>query len=257
MSNKSYDHRIRYDKHKSKRKCPTCKKIFIGKTKYCCHQCFREGQSITRTGKRNGMFGKKPHNIGKKCSIELRKKLSEAHKGKTYLMLHGDDKSKEIRNKISEANKGQVPWMKGKHHNEKTKQVISEKMQGENSYLWKGGISFEPYPISFNRRTKELIRIRDKHLCQNCGISQYESGRKLCVHHIDYQKKNLNPTNLISLCIHCHAQTNSNRVHWMDKLKHKISCIYNEKLDMTVYEMLERGKFNLDLLESPEESPTA
>ena len=33
--------------------------------------------------------------------------------------------------------------------------------------------------------------------------------------------------------------------------------IYNKKLDMTVYEMLERGKFNLDLLESPEESPIA
>ena len=252
MPEKSYD-RIRYDGHKSKRKCPTCEKIFIGKTKYCCNQCFRKGQSIARIGEGNGMFGKIPYNKDKKAPIELRKKLSEAHKGKTYLILHGEDKSKEIRNKISESNKGQVPWIKGKHHDEKTKHVISEKLQGEKSHFWKGGISFEPCPVSFNRRTKELIRIRDKYLCQNCGISQLESGRKLYVHHIDYQKKNLNPTNLISLCIHCHVQTNSNRVYWTDKLKHKISCIYNEKLGMTIYEMLDKGKFNLELLESPKD----
>ena len=38
---------------------------------------------------------------------------------------------------------------------------------------------------------------------------------KLCIHHIDYDKKNNNPENLITLCNSCHTKTNiKNRDYW-------------------------------------------
>jgi len=42
------------------------------------------------------------------------------------------------------------------------------------------------YPIKFNDKLKETVRKRDKHTCQNCGLKQCNSYRKLDVHHIDY-----------------------------------------------------------------------
>ena len=42
------------------------------------------------------------------------------------------------------------------------------------------------------------------------------------VHHVDYNKKNNDPANLISLCKACHAQTNFNRNDWMEYFEGKI-----------------------------------
>lgn len=36
------------------------------------------------------------------------------------------------------------------------------------------------------------------------------------VHHIDYNKLNCNPNNLITLCKSCHMKTNFNREYWLD-----------------------------------------
>ncbi|MHA1787860.1 MAG: HNH endonuclease [Candidatus Helarchaeota archaeon] len=92
---------------------------------------------------------------------------------------------------------------------------------------WKGGISFEPYPLGWNKTFKEQIRYRDGYRCQNCGIPEIECDRKLHVHHIDYNKNNLNLDNLISLCHNCHAKTivtNLNKkLVWINYYKEKIS----------------------------------
>ena len=53
---------------------------------------------------------------------------------------------------------------------------------------------------------------RDNYTCQICRIP--ENGIKLHPHHIDYNKKNNDPSNLISLCRSCHAKTNFNRNWW-------------------------------------------
>ena len=34
------------------------------------------------------------------------------------------------------------------------------------------------------------------------------------IHHIDYDKKNCNENNLITLCLRCHRKTNANRRFW-------------------------------------------
>lgn len=86
------------------------------------------------------------------------------------------------------------------------------KISGPHNGQWQGGISFEPYSPEFNQTLKQKIRERDGHVCQHCHIP--ENGIRLCVHHVDYNKNNNAPNNLISLCKHCHLVTNSNRPHW-------------------------------------------
>jgi len=84
----------------------------------------------------------------------------------------------------------------------------------ENNPNWRGGKSFEPYPLNWNKTFKEQIRYRDGYTCQLCGCPEIECRRKLSIHHIDYNKENLNPNNLISLCVKCHCKTNSYREYW-------------------------------------------
>jgi len=98
---------------------------------------------------------------------------------------------------------------KGIHHK-------SEFKSGNLHPNWAGGISFEPHNPSFNKALKEQIRQRDNYQCQDCGILQKDLGRKLDVHHIDYDKKNDDPMNLISLCKSCHMKTNYNKEDWID-----------------------------------------
>lgn len=81
-------------------------------------------------------------------------------------------------------------------------------MQGSNHFNWKDGSSYKPYSTDWNKTLKRSIRERDNYICQSC--SQYGN----VVHHIDYDKKNCNPDNLITLCSRCHCKTNFNRPYW-------------------------------------------
>lgn len=102
---------------------------------------------------------------------------------------------------------------------------------GENHWNWQGGLSLEPYGIEFNKPLKEQIRERDKYRCQECFRHQSELFKntkagwrpyKLFIHHIDYNKKNYNSDNLISLCMNCHIQTNFRRQDWINYFKNKL-----------------------------------
>ncbi len=98
----------------------------------------------------------------------------------------------------------------------KTKQKISDSLKGRmclsDNSNWQDGISFEPYTTEFNKQLKELIRTRDSYICQVCGATKED--RNLDIHHIDYNKKNCLPTNLISLCRSCNIKANFNRKEW-------------------------------------------
>lgn len=92
----------------------------------------------------------------------------------------------------------------------------------ELNSAWLGGKSFEKYGEDFTEELKEIIRKRDTYTCQECGFTQEELGYTLSIHHIDYNKKNNNPNNLISLCRSCHQQTNFGREDWADYFQSKI-----------------------------------
>lgn len=127
--------------------------------------------------------------------------------------------SAKTRKKISEANlKNPTRYWLGKQRPE---------ISGKNHYLWQGGN--KEYGIEFNRTLKEQIRKRDHCRCQECFRHQDELcdkvGRKykLLIHHIDYNKKNNRPENLISLCRNCHLQTVWKRENWIKYFQEKIT----------------------------------
>jgi hypothetical protein len=84
----------------------------------------------------------------------------------------------------------------------------------EESGNWQGGISFEPYSVDWTKTLKRSIRERDRYTCQACG--ELQSDKAFDCHHIDYDKKNCNPDNLITLCRKCHMKTNFNRNYWIN-----------------------------------------
>ena len=133
---------------------------------------------------------------GMKFTKEHRINLSESHK----------NPSKEIRKRMSEARKGT-------HPSEETKRKMRLAKEGEKSHFWKGGISFEPYSVNWTMTLKRSIRERDNYTCMICGKEQCD--KTFCIHHIDYDKKNCDPKNLITLCNSCHTKTNSNREKWI------------------------------------------
>jgi endogenous inhibitor of DNA gyrase (YacG/DUF329 family) len=84
--------------------------------------------------------------------------------------------------------------------------------KGKGTPNWKGGLSYEPYGVDFDRTIKVMVRNRDDYSCRMCGAK--ENGEKLHAHHIDYNKKNNTLFNLVSLCRKCHCKTNGNRAYW-------------------------------------------
>lgn len=87
---------------------------------------------------------------------------------------------------------------------------------GELSSNWKGGIQYEPYSTDWTETLKRSIRERDHYICQLC--LNYGNA----VHHIDYNKKNCNSDNLITLCISCNFKVNSNRIYWTNYFQNKL-----------------------------------
>lgn len=149
----------------------------------------------TNTGRTHWKKGNVSWNKGKKLSKEHIKKLSDSHKG-------------------------QISWMKGKkwediYSKEALKSFNNRFRIKENHPSWLGGLSFEKYGKGFTEELRERIREEYGRVCQECGYSEERLGYKLSVHHIDYNKKNNNETNLIPLCKSCHQKTNYDREDWI------------------------------------------
>lgn len=151
-------------------------------------------------GRMKGMCGKIPWNKGKKVGNNLL--------GKHWKIK--DSSRMGVKGNQNGFKKGQTPWNKG----------LKGFRSGEKSNFWKGGISFELYPIDWTETLRRSIRERDKYICQLCGKIQIqeleEIERKLCIHHIDYNKKNCCPDNLTTLCHSCNVKVNFNRDYWTD-----------------------------------------
>lgn len=112
--------------------------------------------------------------------------------------------------------------LRGRKVGESTRAKLREAFRGSKSPLWKGGVSREIYPSGWTNSLRESIRERDEYICQECGLHQDElTGRfkKHDIHHIDYNKDNLDPNNLLTLCRSCHIQTNGSRHYWYNKFK--------------------------------------
>ncbi|HDZ14488.1 hypothetical protein LCGC14_0646870 [marine sediment metagenome] len=98
-------------------------------------------------------------------------------------------------------------------------------MFGSSNPNWKGGITYEPYcEIWLDAEYKESIKERDDYKCQN--VDCWNNSNRLSIHHIDYDKKNCHPNNLITLCTSCNVRANYNRDFWQTQYEYVI----NDKL---------------------------
>ena len=68
------------------------------------------------------------------------------------------------------------------------------------------------YPAEWTPTLRRRIRRRDKALCQVCKTPQLLP--KTHIHHINYDKRDCSPINLITLCELCHRSTNGQRHRW-------------------------------------------
>lgn len=105
---------------------------------------------------------------------------------------------------------------------------------GKNNPNWQGGISFEPYCYKFNTEFKEYIRDKFGRVCFLCPKTEEENGRKLDVHHVNYDKncgcakteedrKADDATcQFVPLCRSCNTKVNHNRKKWEAIIKAKM-----------------------------------
>jgi len=152
--------------------------------------------------------------LGVKHTKDTKNKIRKAHLGKKQSSeliekriskIRGRKQSKSERLKHSIALKGKKKSLEHRKKMRGNRPNIS----GNKHPNWQGGKSFEPYSVDWTETLKRSIRERDNYICQLC--SKYGNS----VHHIDYNKKNCNPNNLITLCKKCHTKTNYSRRKWI------------------------------------------
>jgi len=163
-------------------------------------------------------------NVGRICSEETRKKISASHKGYKF--------TPEQLKRLSESHMGQKAWNTGKPWSEEHKKLLSKIHKGKcdntgRTHIKKGqhlspateykSQSNIPYPYGREFRIiRNDIKIRDGYRCQECFRHQNELQKPLEIHHIDFNKINNNPKNLITLCRPCHIQTLYDKQNWVE-----------------------------------------
>jgi hypothetical protein len=142
---------------------------------------------------------------GKRHTAEQKEKIRDSMLGKKFTDAH--------RRKIGAALKGRV-------YQPNTLQkmsVAATKKTGDKNSNWRGGTSFGPYCQKFNAPLKRDIRDKFEHRCYLCGAP--ENGRKLAVHHCDYNKGQGCgfKWSLVALCKSCHMKTNRNKHYYFNR----------------------------------------
>ena len=219
-----------------KKICLFCNKVYYLspsvaiRSKYCSWKCKGIARSKVR-GKEHPLFKEKIELQCKICDKKFKIKPSHHKRGNAKYCSRacqsqslkertGKDNPLFTSVEILCANCRKKVFMQPNQIRQKN--YCSEKcrvthMKKENHSCWMGGISFEPYSPDFDDKLKQQIRERDGYKCQTCG----EYGHP--VHHIDYDKQNSVPDNLITLCVPCHTKTNHNREYWQFHFESQIS----------------------------------
>jgi len=226
------------------KKCEECGGAFSSpstnkkllKRRFCSTACARLNNGKNNKGsKRSDLFkqllskkleGSGNPFYGKSHSQEAKIKMSQAkaglpskRKGKKQPSTAGDlnpAKRQEVRMKISKAlsvgGGGRHACCKGSlnpnHGN-------GAKIARDKNPAWIDGRSYGEYGPEYSRALKAKIKKRDNFTCAVCG------GRGVAVHHIDYDKKNNNQDNLVTLCRSCHGKTGFSRNEWVLFFKSK------------------------------------
>jgi hypothetical protein len=177
-------------------------KYFFKNGKKCCNRWTQKCDKVRE-------FTSDSH-IGLGHTEKTKKRLKEWAKErfsvKENCTFYGKQHTKESKIKIGKSSAGRIP-------SKETRKKMSLVRCGNKNANWKGGVSLEPYCFEFTQDLKEFIKERDSFICKNPNCS---NGKHLCVHHIDYNKKNCILENLITLCFSCNSKANFKRDFWKD-----------------------------------------
>ncbi len=251
-------------------KCRTCGKDFMVKpykrelAKYCSYNCRNKDFKSRFKGQGNPFYrkrhsretklklkkshiglltGEKHPLWGQHHSKETRKKISESVKRNPPKYWLGKKRPEEFRRRLSKIMKENPPkpWLGKKRPSfskewlENMSRAVKKRheqkkfgfQEGENNLSWSGGVSYRThgYGSGWTGYLKTRIKKRDGHSCQIC-----EEYKNLSVHHIDYNKKNCEEKNLITLCRSCNVKVNFNRRKWERLLKKRITDEYSSTL---------------------------
>lgn len=191
----------------------TVRRARANKARYCSKECERRAKK----GKEPTWLHREPKIIERDCAYcgkVMRLTSKEVFRQKRYCSIECRGKARRKEGTRVErrcAQCGKV-FMVLRWRDDVfcSKSCSTSNRRGEKTSQWKGGISFEPYSPEFSQELKKRIRARDNNSCAIC----HAPAR--AVHHIDYDKNNTSPENLITLCTSCHSRTNSKRDYWID-----------------------------------------
>lgn len=186
---------------------------------------YKEDSRVFMTGKRYALGSRRTeeykgskseemmgnaHALGSKHSKEWKRNKSKEMMGNWYALGCKFPPHTEERKRQSSERMMGKRYALGYKHTEKAKRKLAR--WGEEHWNWQGGVSFDPYPGEFNGLLKAQIRARDGGKCQNPGC--WKTAKRITVHHIDYNKENCHPGNLITLCNSCNSRANYGREFW-------------------------------------------
>jgi hypothetical protein len=150
------------------------------------------------------------------CSKKAKKTIEEiriSFEKEGYTLL-----SKKYKNNLTKldyicplGHKHSMCWAHWEGHKRRCPTCAVINKCGPGAPNWKGGISYEPYcPIWKDKEYKQDIRNRDGNRCSNPYCTSNKPN-DLTIHHIDYDKKNCAPSNLITVCRSCNSKANTDR----------------------------------------------
>lgn len=179
--------------------CDDCGKVRVTTKKYhaLCGSCMQKGERnnlFGRTGKDStGWKGGLVKCICEYCGKEFEVYPSQVKKGYGKFCSHS---------------------------------CAAKNRKGENNSNWQGGISFEPYCEKFDEPFREYLRDKFGRVCFLCPKTEEENGRRLDVHHVNYNKNCGCDGDLtcqfVPLCRSCNSKVNHNRETWEAKIKNEM-----------------------------------
>ena len=152
---------------------------------------------------------------------EYKIKHSQDCKGKSGVYVRTEETKEKMR--------GRTPWNKDtvgvmKANSGSFKK--GHKLQcGDKNSNWKGGISVGEYcPLWIDKEFKDYIKERDGWVCQNPLC--WGKIDRIMLHHINYNKKDCNLDNLITVCTSCNSRANFNREFWQEHYENIMEDVY-------------------------------
>ncbi len=117
--------------------------------------------------------------------------------------------------------KGNIPWNKGKKLSSLHKKHLSNGHKGRISprkgkecpqFQWQNHPRFRGGVSGYNKRDNQVKHLKLKPICEICGKSGFFGIGSIEVHHIDKDRSNNKPDNVMALCVLHHKRVDRGKI---------------------------------------------